>query len=91
MYNTRICAKLVQQNKLRSGGLLGNISLTHNDLHDLYKPLNDVTGDIMDDSIDCAAEICSRCTNEREKLETCGNVRKFWIKKWWIYIQGISQ
>ena len=55
-----------QQNKIRGGWPLDNLSLTHNDLCDLYKPLDDLTEDITDNTVNCAAKIFSKWMNKEE-------------------------
>ena len=45
---------------------LDNLSLSHADLRDLCKPLDDLADDIIDNAVDCASEMFSECMNKLE-------------------------
>ncbi len=53
--------------KIRNCVSLENLSLSHDDLRDLWKPLDDLADNVMDDAVDCAAEIFSECMDEPER------------------------
>ena len=46
--------------------ILDSSSLSHDGLHDLCKPLDNFTNEIMDDSVYCATKIFSECMNVEE-------------------------
>ena len=64
--NTRMHTKLFKQDKLRIGVLLDNLSQSHDNLGDLCKPLDALTDDIMDNVVDCTADMFSECMNGEE-------------------------
>ena len=45
---------------------LDNLSISHDNLHDICKLLDDFTDDAMDDAVGCAVKIFSECMNEPE-------------------------
>ena len=72
VYNTRMRAKLFRRKLIQNSGSIDNMQLEPRDLNELCKPLDDITDDIMDESVACASEIISEYMNGEGKMKlTC--------------------